>query len=370
MLPAGSMGVMKISYPLLLVRDLKKYFPIKAGVMQKVVGYVKAVDGVSFNVYKSETFGVVGESGSGKTTMGLSLLRLIEPTGGNIVFDAPLEVMEEIKKLESKERLSDRDEKRLEKLKEKYDLIKRNKKEMRNIRRKMQIVFQDPYTSFNPRMTMRDNIGVILKTYYPDLSGRDIDERVLELLEKCGLAKRHLRRFPHQLSGGELQRASIARALAPNPKFIVMDEPTSALDVSVQAQILDLMQELQKDMKLTYLFISHDLSVVHYISDKIAVMYLGNIVELGTTKQVFEDAEHPYTRALMESIPYPDPDKKGTIKPLYGTIPSPRNPPLGCKFHTRCPYAKDVCKRLAPPLVDVGDGHLVACWKYVEGAYK
>jgi len=370
MLPAGSTGVVEISYPLLLIRNLKKYFPIKSGVMQKVVGYVKAVDGVSFDVFKSETFGVVGESGSGKTTMGLSILRLIEPTGGEIIFDAPPEIVQEIKRLESKEKLSAQEKRKLQELKERYDLVKKDKKEMRSIRKKMQIVFQDPYTSFNPRMNMRNNIGVILKTHYPDISGKEIDERVLELMEKCGLAKRHLRRFPHQLSGGELQRASIARALALNPEFIVMDEPTSALDVSVQAQILDLMQDLQKELKLTYLFISHDLGVVQYISDRIAVMYLGNIVELGTTEQVFEDMKHPYTIALMESIPYPDPDKRGTIKPLYGTIPSPRNPPPGCKFHTRCPYAKDICRKLAPPLVDVGDGHLVACWKYVEGAYK
>ncbi|ADD09146.1 ABC transporter ATP-binding protein [Candidatus Aciduliprofundum boonei] len=364
------MEVREISHPLLLVRNLKKYFPIKSGVMQKVVGYVKAVDGVSFDINKSETFGVVGESGSGKTTMGLSILRLIEPTDGEIIFDASPKIMEEIKMLEAKRNLNERDKKRLKELKEKYNLRKKSKKDMLNIRMKMQVVFQDPYTSFNPRMNMRDNIGVILKTHNHKLSNKDIDEYVLELMEKCGLAKRHLRRFPHQLSGGELQRASIARALALNPKFIVMDEPTSALDVSVQAQILDLMQDLQKEMNLTYLFISHDLGVVEYISDKIAVMYLGSIVELGTTTQIFEDMKHPYTRALLESIPYPDPDKKGSIKPLYGSIPSPRNPPPGCKFHTRCPYAKEICKKKAPPLVDVGNGHLVACWKYVEGAYK
>ncbi len=364
------MEVREINYPILMVRNLKKYFPIKSGVMQKVVGYIKAVDGVSFDVYKSETFGVVGESGSGKTTMGLSILRLIEPTKGEIIFDAPPEVSKEILELENKGNMNEDDKGRLKELKSKYDLVKKTKKEMRSIRRRMQIVFQDPYTSFNPRMNMRDNIGVILKTHYRDMSAKEIDERVLALMERCGLAKRHMHRFPHQLSGGELQRASIARALSLNPEFIVMDEPTSALDVSVQAQILDLMQDLQKEMKLTYLFISHDLGVVYYISDRIAVMYLGNIVELGTTEQVFEDMKHPYTRALMESIPYPDPDKKGTIKPLYGSIPSPRNPPKGCKFHTRCPYAKDICRKKTPPLIEVGDGHLVACWKYVEGAYE
>ncbi len=359
--------MVEINSTMVSVVNLKKYFPIKSGVLQKVVGHVKAVDDVSFEIRRSETFGVVGESGSGKTTMGLSVLRLIEPTSGHVLFDPPDELAERVRAMEE---LSKKEREKLEKDMLKYDLLSKDKKELRSMRRMMQIVFQDPYTSFNPRMTIKRNIGVILKTHHPDMSSQDIDSKVLDLLERCGLAKRHLRRFPHQLSGGELQRASIARALALNPKFIVMDEPTSALDVSVQAQILDLMQDLQREYGLTYLFISHDLGVVNYISDRIAVMYLGRIVEMGTTDQVFNKMLHPYTRALMESIPHPDPEKKGTIKPLYGTIPSPRNPPPGCKFHTRCPFAKDVCRRKEPPLVDVGNGHKVACWMYVEGEYE
>ena len=372
MYPAGYLrkGVMEINPPVLSVRNLKKYFPIKAGVLQKTVGYVKAVDDVSFDVFRSETFGIVGESGSGKTTLGLSILRLEEPTSGHVLFDVSDEDWERINELESKEKLSEREKKELEDLRDKYNLTGKDKNEMREIRRKMQVVFQDPYTSFNPRMTIKNNIAVILKTNYPDMSSQDINEKVMSLLERCGLTARHMRRFPHQLSGGELQRASIARALALNPKFIVMDEPTSALDVSVQAQILDLMQDLQREYGLTYLFISHDLGVVHYISDRIAVMYLGKIVEMGTTQQVFEEMLHPYTKALMESIPHPDPEKRGSIKPLYGTIPSPRNPPKGCKFHTRCPYAKGVCKRKEPPLVDVGNGHKVACWMYMGDEYE
>ena len=353
--------------PLLIIKDLRKYFPVKSGIFKKVREYIKAVDGVSFNIYKGETFGLVGESGSGKTTTGLSILRLIEPTGGEVLFDIPPQLLDKINILEGANKNI---ESKLKKLKNNYDITKKNKKEMREIRRKMQIVFQDPYSSFNPRMTMRDNIGIILKTHYPSMSRDEINNKILELFEKCGLAKRHLRRFPHQLSGGELQRASIARAISLNPKFIVLDEPTSALDVSVQAHILDLLQDLQKDLNLTYLFISHDLGVVEYLSDRIGVMYLGNIVELGKTEQIFKDPKHPYTKALIQSVPTPDPDKREKIKPLYGSIPSPRNPPPGCKFHTRCPYAKDICKRKAPPMVDVGNGHLVACWKYVEGAYK
>ncbi len=316
--------------PLLVVRDLKKYFPVKRGVLARVVAQVKAVDGVSFAVSRGETLGLVGESGSGKTTIGRCILRLIEPTDGTIEFENT-----NVRELDSGD--------------------------MRRMRRHMQIVFQDPYASLNPRMTVGTIVAEPL-IIHGGMTGAQRDERVAQLLTKVGLSPDYRKRYPHEFSGGQRQRIGVARALATNPKFLVLDEPVSALDVSVQAQVVNLLQDLQDELGLTYLFIAHDLSVVEHISTRVAVMYLGKIMELSGRGDLYEDPLHPYTKALLSAVPVPDPTVKKTRILLSGDIPTPLNPPSGCVFHTRCPIAQfPICKTEVPPLVEHKPGHFAAC---------
>ncbi len=310
------------------IRDLKKYFPLTGGVFRKVIGMVHAVDGVSFDIYRGETLGVVGESGCGKTTLGRTILRLLEPTDGTINFMG-------------------------------QDITHLRGVDLRNIRREMQIVFQDPMASLDPRVTIKNTVGEPL-LINGIARGPKMRAMVLDLLQKVGLTEDHLNRFPHEFSGGQRQRICIARALALNPKFVVMDEPTSSTDVSVQAQTLNLMKDLQDEFGLTYMFISHNLSVVKHMSDRLAVMYLGKIVEL-TPHDIFRKALHPYTFALVSAVPVPDPRFSGKAIILSGEVPSSINPPVGCRFNPRCIFAQEICSKEEPPLRDVGDGHLVAC---------
>ncbi len=317
------------------VDNLKKYFPIDKGIIfPKIVGYVKAVDDVSFSLEKGETLGLVGESGSGKSTTGLVLLRLLEPTGGEVYFnEKPLSSFTE--------------------------------PDFKLFRQKAQIVFQDPFSSLNPRMIIKDIVGRPLKIHGLVKTDKEIEEKVLSILKEVGLKEEHLIRYPHEFSGGQRQRIAIARALISNPEFIVLDEPTSALDVSVQAQILNLLKELQMRRSLSYLFISHDLSVIKHVSHRVAVMYLGKIVEYTEKEKLFKNPLHPYTQALLKSIPKPKiTGEEIEDKVIEGEIPSPSNPPKGCRFNTRCPYAKPVCLEKEPSLVEVEKGHFVACFKY------
>ena len=315
---------------LLEVKDLVKHFPIRQGIIfSKQVGAVQAVDGISFDVNKGETLGLVGESGCGKTTAGRCILRLIEPTSGEVKFDGK-------------------------------DVPSLPKDELRELRKEMQIIFQDPYGSLNPRMTVGDIIGEPLHIH-KIAKGAAKETRVREILETVGLSAFHARRFPHEFSGGQRQRIGIARALAVDPRLIICDEPVSALDVSIQAQVINLLQDLQEEFGLTYLFIAHDLSVVKHISDRVAVMYLGKIVELTGKAELYRNPKHPYTQALLSAIPEADPTIKKERILLKGDVPSPINPPSGCRFHTRCPKAMDICKTQDPEFVDTGDGHFVAC---------
>ncbi|OAB31700.1 peptide ABC transporter substrate-binding protein [Paenibacillus macquariensis subsp. macquariensis] len=314
---------------LMQVDNLKKYFPITGGVFQRTVGNVKAVDDVSFRIHRGESLGLVGESGCGKSTIGRTILRLNEKTDGTVLFQGK-------------------------------DLYKLPKEELRRMRPKMQIVFQDPFSSLNPRIKVGQAIGEALYDHGVTDS-KVVRERVLETMNICGLASYQYDRYPHEFSGGQRQRIGIARALIMNPEFIVADEPVSALDVSIQAQIINLLSDLQRDKQLTYLFISHDLSVVEHLCDRVGVMYLGSMVEMSSTEELFRNPLHPYTKALMSAIPVPDPTYKRDRVVLQGDIPSPANPPSGCKFHTRCPIASDICKQQAPEYRDVGNDHLVAC---------
>lgn len=314
---------------LLEVTDLKKHFPIKKGVMQRVTGHVRAVDGVSFTIRRGETFGLVGESGCGKTTVGRTLLRLTEPTGGKSIIDG-------------------------------RDIFALGKSELRAMRPKMQLIFQDPYSSLDPRMPVGEIIGEAVREHalVPKAELRDY---VLDIMKSCELRDYQYERYPHEFSGGQRQRICIARALALNPQLVVADEPVSALDVSVQAQVINLMRDLQRKRGLSYLFISHDLSVVEYISDTVGVMYLGTMVERAPKKSLFARPTHPYTKALLSAIPVPNPDAKIDRVLLGGDIPSPANPPAGCKFHTRCPHCTEVCRQEVPVFEDIGEGHFVAC---------
>lgn len=314
---------------LMEVKDLKKYFPVKGGILQKVTGFVRAVDGVDLEIKRGEIFGLVGESGCGKTTLGRVCLRLIEPTSGEVKF-------------------------------EDVDILNLNLEDMQKMRLKVQMVFQDPFSSLDPRKMIKDTVGEGL-VIHSLAKGSELKEIVLQNLERVGLKKEHLYRYPHEFSGGQRQRIGIARSLVLNPKLIVLDEPTSALDVSVQAKILNLLLKLQKELCLTYMFISHNLSVIEYMSDRIAVMYVGKIVETGTKVELFENPLHPYTRALFSAIPIPDPDLKHEKIILKGDVPSPLNPPSGCRFHPRCSYAEELCEREEPLSIEVNSGRKVAC---------
>lgn len=318
-----------IAEPLLDVKGLTKHFPITSGVFGRVVGQVRAVDDVSFQIGRGETLGLVGESGCGKTTVGRSILRLIEPSSGRVTFDGK-------------------------------DVLSRNAGELRELRRDMQVIFQDPFSSLNPRMRVLDIVGEALEVHGV-ATGRDAEKRVAELLRKVGLSPAWINRYPHEFSGGQRQRIGVARAIALEPKLIVCDEAVSALDVSIQAQVINLLIQLRREMELSYLFIAHDLSVVRHISHRIAVMYLGHIVEHAPSKRLFAAPAHPYTRALLSAIPVPNPHRRVRRLVLHGDVPSPANPPSGCRFHTRCPAVMDICREEVPRLVNIEENHSVKC---------
>lgn len=326
------------SLPLLQVLHLKKYFPVRSGIFSRISGWVKAVDDVSFAVHPQETVGLVGESGCGKTTVGRVILRLIEPTAGEVHFAGE-------------------------------NVLRMNAAQLRQMRRQMQMIFQDPYSSLNPRMTVGSIIGEPLRVHGL-VNGKDLDQRIAELLEHVGLSPSYRARYPHEFSGGQRQRIGIARALALNPQFIICDEPVSALDVSIQAQILNLLHDLQHKFRLSYLFISHDLNVVEHIADRVAVMYLGKLVEMAPVDELFRNPLHPYTWALMAANPIPDPTIQSKPVILSGDVPTPLNPPVGCPFHTRCPRVMEHCKTIPPPPIRLGQGkeeHMVWCHLYSEG---
>ncbi len=325
--------------PLLEVKDLKKFFPIRRGFFKRIVGYVKAVDNLSLFIMEGETLGLVGESGCGKTTAGRSILRAIPPSSGQVLFRDPVKGRVDVAQLEYEDWVQ--------------------------VRRNMRMIFQDPYASLNPRMTLLEIVGAPLRAMNI-VRGKELEDRVAEMLQRVGLRPEYMRRYPHAFSGGQRQRIGLARALAPNPKFIVCDEPVSALDVSVQAQILNLLQDLQADFGLTYLFVAHDLSVVAHISDRVAVMYVGKMVELAPTHELFANPLHPYTEALMSAIPRPDPRPREKRILLTGEVANPANPPSGCYFHPRCTYVKDICKTDEPPFEEITPGHYAKCHRARE----
>lgn len=315
---------------ILEVKNLKKYFPLGKGKLNKKKGYVKAVDGVSFKLYEGETLGLVGESGCGKSTLGRAIIRLHEPTEGEIIFKGE-------------------------------NVLAKNRKEMRKLREDMQFIFQDPYSSLNPRMNIYNILSEPLVAHKYYKKGDELKEHVLKLMESCGLPPYYCYRYPHQFSGGQRQRIGIARSLALEPSFIICDEPVSALDVSIQSQILNLMMDMQEQKGISYIFISHDLSVVKHLSDRVGVMYLGSLVELADKDEIYNNPQHPYTKALMAAIPQPDPKLKSEMKSIEGEIPSNVNVPSGCKFHPRCPFAKDICSQKVPEVKEVKPGHMVQC---------
>jgi oligopeptide/dipeptide ABC transporter ATP-binding protein len=318
--------------PLLSVEDLKVHFPIKKGVLSKTVGYVYAVDGVSFSLQKGQTLGIVGESGCGKTTAGLGVLKLVPVTSGTIRYDGE-------------------------------DISRADDRRLRALRREMQIIFQDPYSSLNPRMTVNQIINDPMEIHGV-FKGAERRDRIAYLLKRVGLTPEQGRRYPHEFSGGQRQRIGIARALALNPSIIIGDEPVSALDVSIQAQIVNLLIELQNDFQLSYIIIAHDLAVVEYICDHVAVMYLGRIVERAAHGPIYADPKHPYTQALLSAVPVPDPKRKKDRIILKGDVPSPIQPPAGCRFHPRCPHRMEICDKKEPQLIDLGGGHEVSCFLY------
>jgi len=318
-----------MSEPLLQVKNLRKHFPVTGGLLSRVTGHVRAVDGISFDLNKGETLGLVGESGCGKSTTGRVILRLLEATGGEVRFAGK-------------------------------NIFALNREEMRLLRQKMQIIFQDPYASLNPRMTVGDIVGEPMEIH-GIARGAAKEKRAQELLAVVGLNPDYIRRYPHEFSGGQRQRIGIARALAVNPELIVCDEPVSALDVSIQSQVINLLEDLQKEFGLTYLFIAHDLSVVKHISDRVAVMYLGKIVEMADQTSIYETPRHPYTQALLSAVPIPDPEVTMQRVILEGDVPSPMHPPTGCRFHTRCPNRQEICQTEEPAMRDLGGGHRAAC---------
>jgi len=319
---------------ILEVNNLKKYFPIKSGILQRTIGHVKAVDDVSFSIKKGETFGLVGESGCGKTTIGRTILRLTEPTGGEAIVDG-------------------------------VDMFGMKRRALRLARPKVQMIFQDPYSSLDPRMPVGEIIGEAVREHHI-VPKSEYREYIQKIMKDCGLRPYYIDRYPHEFSGGQRQRICIARALALKPDLIIADEPVSAIDVSIQAQIINLMKDLQEERGLTYLFISHDLSVVEHISNTVGVMYLGSLVEKADKKEIFQNPMHPYTKALLSAVPVPNPDIKMNRTILQGDIPSPANPPSGCKFHTRCPQCMEVCMSEAPLFKEYENGHMVACHLYAQ----
>lgn len=329
---------------ILELRDLKKYYPILGGVFRRELNSVKALDGVDLDIRRGECLGLVGESGCGKTTTGKAIIRLHDPTEGNIFYS----------------KKNGRQDDRID-----IAAVSRSELKRKKIRGKLQMVFQDPTTSLNPRMLVKNIIAEPIKEY-EKMSSRDMEKKVIGLLEMVGLSRDHLLRYPHEFSGGQRQRIAVARAIATDPEFLVLDEPTSALDVSVQAQILNLLKNLQESLNLTYLFVTHHLLVVKYISHRTAVMYLGKIVEISETDDLFNRPLHPYTNALLSGIPIPDMEHKTKRMVLTGDVPSPVNPPDGCRFHTRCPFVVDQCKNVEPLLEDAGEGHLAACHRKQE----